>query len=71
MHPNEIDGRIKALVALRALFGERGLDDDDRDAGVKVRRQPRDPGNAGAIAVPEPDDDQSVDLVNSDQRKGL
>ena len=70
MHPNEVDGRIKALSALRALFGDRGsLDDDDRDAGVKVCREPRSPSNAGGIAVPEPDDGQSLDLVDTERHR--
>ena len=62
MHPNELDGRINAFVTrIRELSGERGdsncNDDDDRDAGVGVRRTPKYPKRAGGIAVPEPDDD--------------
>jgi len=48
MHPNELDGRINALLTrINELSVERGdsnwNDDDDRDAGVCVRRNPKYP----------------------------
>ena len=75
MHPNELDGRINALLTrINELSVERGdsnwNDDDDRDAGVCVRRNPKYPNNAGGIAVSEPDDeDIKSGLVSRSQIK--
>ena len=69
MHPNEVDGRVRALsTRVRTLLAERDTfdsnDEDDRDAGVAVRREPRHPNNAGGIAVPEPEDDERLNLTS-------
>jgi len=73
MHPNELDGRINALLTrINELSVERGdsnwNDDDDRDAGVCVRRNPKYPNNAGGIAVPEPNDEDIESVVASRSR---
>lgn len=75
MHPNELDGWTKALTTQVRELSEirRNLgwfDDDDRDAGVKVRRQPKYPNGTNGIAVPEPDDDERLNLI-AVQRKTL
>jgi hypothetical protein len=75
VHPNEVEGRIKALSILGALLRERGDSDwnhdDDRDAGILVRREPRYPNNAGGIALPEPDDDRALNLPDTEQHENL
>ena len=65
MHPDELDGRIKMLTARASELSDirrdlTDFDDDDGDAGVRVRLAPRHPTNTGGIALPEPDDDPQL-----------
>ena len=59
MHPNELDGRVKAL-SKELSEARRDVEDDEApDAGVGVRRQPRLPNDDRGVGVPEPEDDRS------------